>query len=175
MSTLLAPTTADPLAPVRDTLLAQARQRAAQVLAAADAEAALALATARTEAEAMTRRARQQGEADAAAALADLRARARRRARATVLAAHQAAYDGLRRQVRLAVAALRDDPGFPAVRDRLADDVRRVLGPDAVVCDRPDGGVVAEVGGRRASTGLVDAAERVLDEMGPEVEQLWAP
>ena len=175
MTALLTPAVTDPLAAVREALLAQARQDAAQVLAAADAEAATALATARTEAEALTALARRQGEADAAAALADARARARRRARATVLAAQQAAYEELRRQVRDGVVALRADPGWPAVRDRLATDVRRVLGPDAVLTERPDGTVVADGGGRRVSAGLVAAADRVLAELGSEVERLWAP
>ena len=40
--------------------------------------------------------------------------------------------------------ALRDAPGYPALRERLARLAQAAAGPGAVVSEHPDGGVVAE-------------------------------
>ena len=123
----------DPLAPVREELLARARADAERLLAEADAEGAASLAAARSEANAILEAARAEGESDAAVVLSAKRARDRRQARATVLAAQREAYDKLRSRVVQALSALRDDPGYGPWRDRLAEHARRVLGADAVV------------------------------------------
>ncbi len=175
MTAAVAPDLADPLAPVRQTLLAQARADADRTLAEADADAAAILAGAQSEADAIRAEARAQGESDAAAVLAAERARVRRQARAVVLAAQREAYDELRSQVVQALAALRDDPAYGPWRDRLADHARRALGADAVLSEPAEGGVLAEANGRRALYTLVGLADHMIDVIGPDIEKLWSP
>ncbi|UZG55245.1 hypothetical protein [Rhodococcus opacus] len=174
MTATATPGLADPLAPVRQTLLARARADADHTLAEADADAAAILARARSDADAIRAEARAQGESDAAAVLATHRARIRRRARAVVLAAQREAYDELRSRVVQAVVALRDDPAYGPWRDHLADHARAVLGADAVVSEPPDGGVCAETTGRRALYTLAGLAGSVLEALGSDVEGLWS-
>jgi vacuolar-type H+-ATPase subunit E/Vma4 len=168
------PELVDPLAPVRSELLARARADAERVLAEADADAAATLAEARNEANATLEAARAEGESDAAAVLSAKGARDRRRARAIVLAAQREAYDKLRSQAVRALSAIRAEPGYGPWRDRLADHARRVLGSDAVVSEAPGGGVLAEANGRRAAFTLAGLADRVLDDMGADIEGLWS-
>ena len=144
------------------------------MVAEADADADAALAAAQREADAIRGAARAEGESDAAAVLAAERARVRRQARAVVLAAQLEAYDELRSQVVQALSALRDDPGYGPWRDRLAERARTVLGADAVVSEPPEGGVLAEMNGRRALYTLVGLADHVIDTMGADVEGLWS-
>ncbi len=154
--------------------MARARADAERALAEADADVAATLAAARSEADAIRDAARAEGESDAAAVLSAKRARARRQARAVVLAAQREAYDELRSQVVQALSAIRDDPGYRPWRDRLAEHARTVLGSDAVVSEAPEGGVLGEANGRRASYTLVGLADQVIDTMGAEVEGLWS-
>jgi vacuolar-type H+-ATPase subunit E/Vma4 len=162
------------LRPVGSALLARARADADRVLADADAAAADVLARAQGEADAILAEARAQGEADAAGVLATERARARRQARSVVLVAQREALEALRSQVLMRVAALRDDPAYPAWRDRLGDRARAVLGPDAVVTEHPDGGVVGEASGRRLAFTLEGLADQAIQALGVEVEELWS-
>lgn len=168
------PDMVDSLAPVREELLAHARADAERVLAESDADAAATLAAARSEANAILEAARAEGESDAAVVLSAKRARLRRQARALVLVAQREAYDNLRSQVIEALSAIRDDPGYARWRDRLTEQARRVLGPEAVVSEAPEGGVLAEANGRRVVYTLVGLADRVIEEMGAEVEGLWS-
>jgi len=154
--------------------LARAQADAERVLAEADADAAATLAAARSEADAILDAARAAGESDAATVLSAKRAQVRRQARALVLAARREAYDELRSRVVQALPAIRDDPGYRPWRDRMAEHARTVLGSDAVVSEAPEGGVLAETNGRRASFTLVGLADQVIDTMGAEVERLWS-
>ncbi len=79
--------------------------------------------------------ARRPDAAAAQAAAVDAGAR-RRRPAAVMLRARREAYDELRgaRPARRS-RALRDEPGYAAVRSRLADHARRLLGPDAGIGD----------------------------------------
>lgn len=165
---------ADPLRPVRDDLESRARADAERLLAGADAEADALIARARVEADTIRAQARAQGEADAAALLVAERARARRQARAIVLAAQRDTYDELRSGVLAALPALRADPAYAAWCGRLRQSVRGVLGPDAVVTEHPDGGILGEVAGRRAAFTLVGLADQAVDALGSDVEGLWA-
>jgi len=155
----------DPLAPVRAALLARARRDAQRLLTAAVEDAAAVLDAAGDE----VLRIRDQAHAEAteyvASVLASQRARARREARTIVLRAQRAAYDQLLRRAREAVRQLRDDPGYPALLDRLAAMARAELGPDATVREHAHGGVVAEAGGRRISFTLPALADRALAEL----------
>jgi vacuolar-type H+-ATPase subunit E/Vma4 len=168
------PAPPDPLAPVRQALLDTARTEAARTLAEADADCASVLARSRAEADTILAEARARGEADAADLLAAERRKARRQARTVVLAAQRAAYDQLHAQLVVGVQALRRDPAYARWREQVTEQVRAALGPDAVVTEAPQGGVLAESGGRRAATTLADLAERALDRLGPDLAGLWS-
>ncbi len=166
---------AEPLEPVRQAILAAAHADAERLLADADAEAADAVARAEAEADRIGSTARTQGEADAEAVLVSERARARRRARALVLAAQRAAYDGLRARVVRALPELRAGTGYARWRDSVDEQVREMLGEDAVLTEPPDGGVVGEAPGRRVAVTLTALADQAIDALGADVEGLWSP
>jgi vacuolar-type H+-ATPase subunit E/Vma4 len=165
----------DPLAPLREALLAQARADAEAMRADAEAAASATMAAAQREADAILAEARATGQADAAVVLAGERARSARTARGVVLAAQRAAYDAMRGQARDAVSGLRDDPVYPALLAALRDRVRHDLGPDVRIAEHPRGGVVGEAAGRRARYTLDDLADGVVDRWGPKLEGLWSP
>lgn len=166
-------TTVDELRPVREALLAQAREDADRVIAAARAEAAAVLDAAHREADAIRGRARALGQADAEAVLAARRSRTRRAARATVLRAQRDVYDEVHRRVRAAVTAMRDDDAYPGLLARLAAQGRATLGADATVTESSTGGVVCESGGRRAVYTLEALADRALAAQQSGVAELW--
>jgi vacuolar-type H+-ATPase subunit H len=156
------------LAPVRAALLVAARAAADRTLASADAAATAALTEARERADRMLAEARRDGAADAGAVIADERAQIRRQARAVVLRARREAYDGLRAAARAAVCDLRDEPGYRAVRDRLASYARELLGPQATMRDTDGGGILAQAPGRRLDLSLRSFAERAVDRVAAE-------
>jgi vacuolar-type H+-ATPase subunit E/Vma4 len=162
--TAAAPVT-EPLAPVRDALLDHARRDAARVLAAADDDAAALLDDAAAEAGRIRAAAAAEAAAYAASLLAAQRSHARREGRAIVLRAQRDAYLERRRRAREAVRGLCDDPEYPALLARLTAQARADLGPGASVRPQPDGGVVAELDGRRVSYTLTALADRVLDDL----------
>jgi len=170
-----APVTQAALVPVRDLLLARARADAERTRAEAAAEAGAVLAEARDQAAAILAEARKRGAADGAAVAAVERAAAARRARGVLLAARRQAYEALGQQARAAVGELREDPGYPRLRQRLARLARAQVGSHAVVREPPQGGVVAEAPGRRVDCSLDALADRAVDALGAEVEGLWAP
>lgn len=163
------------LAPVREGLLAGARADAGATLAAADADAAAVLAAARAQAATILEEARARGERDAAALEARERTRARREARSAVLTAQRDAFEQLRRAARTAARQLRGGPGYPDLVAALTARGVAELGPDAVVREHPDGGVVAEAAGRRLDGSLDALVDRALAGLGPDVQALWAP
>lgn len=165
----------DPLAPVRDALLDQARRAAADMRNAASADAAEAVAKARRRAAEILAEAERQGAADGAALAAVERMRARRKAREIVLRAQRAAYDELRRRARAAVTELRDHSSYPVLRYRLARLARSRAGPGATLSEHPDGGVLAVTQDRRVDCSLGMLADRALEALGAEVEGLWTP
>lgn len=165
----------DALAPVRDGLLGRARADADATVAAADAEAAVTLAGARTLAASIREEARARGERDAAALEERERARARREARSTVLQAQRAAYEQLRRAAETAARGLRAGPAYPDLLAGLTARAAAELGPEAVVREHPDGGVLAEAAGRRWDGTLHTLADRALADLGADVQGLWAP
>lgn len=162
--------TAD-LEPVRATLLDAARADATDLLHRAEQAGAHTRAAAEQEAAQILAKAREVGAADAGAALAAERTRARQEARTTVLAARREAYEQLRAAARTAVARLADEPGYPAVRQRLADTARRVLGAQAQITDVPGGGVRGQAPGRRLDLSLTDVADRAVDEYAGRMER----
>ena len=167
--------TQDPLAPVRAALLADAERDAARTLAAADADVEALRARTARECDRLRRDARARGEADARVVVAAERARTRRQARAVVQRARGEAFDELRRQVRVAAAGLRGAADYPELRRHLEEQARALVGDDARLSEPADGGVLAEVGGRRAALSLTGLADRVLDRLGPDLEGVWTP
>lgn len=165
----------DPLAPLASVLLARARADADAVLADADAQSEATLAEARATAEGILAEARDKGRSDAEAVLAAARARAERAARAVLLAAQREALDSARRAARVAVRALRDEPDWPDLLAGLEQRAREQLGPDAVVTELPDGGIVATAGGRRLDLSLDALADDVVEGLGADPAELWQP
>ncbi len=170
-----APAATNALAPVRAFLLARAQAEADRARAEAATVADAVVARARQQAAVVLEQAREQGAADGAQLTAAAQAVAARRVRGLLLAAQRQAYETLRQRGRAAARALREDPDYPALRERLARMARERAGPDAIVMDAPDGGVIAEAPGRRVDCSLGTLADRAVDALGAEVEGLWAP
>ncbi|MEU9124982.1 hypothetical protein AB0C96_34930 [Streptomyces sp. NPDC048506] len=163
------------LEPVRDRLLRSARAAAEELLARADCEAEALLDAARAQAAAILDDARRQGEADAARGRTAELTRVGRITRARELGVRRHGYEELRRRTTERVRELRHTADYPAIRDRLYQRARRLLGPDADITEHPRGGFVAQARGRRADCTLDALAARALDRFGAEAETLWAP
>ncbi len=166
--------TAEALAPVRQALLARAHQEAEELLAAARAAADHEVAQARQEAEDLRARARAEGEADAASVLVAARTRAERQARGVVLGARREVFEQLLGEVTTRVRELRVDPDYPELLARLRARATAVLGPGAEGAEAPEGGVVAEVTGRRFVCTLPDLARQAAASMGADLERAWS-
>ncbi|MFF3518118.1 hypothetical protein [Streptomyces sp. NPDC002573] len=168
-----ATSSADPLDPVRAGLLRAARTDADVVVARARADAEETVRTARAEAAAVLERARDQGAADGTAAAARERVRAREDAWARELAARADAYADFWHRVRGGVRdRLAESDGFLA---RLEERARTLIGTGAQVTATPDGGVTAEVPGRRVDLSADALADRAVQRLGAEAQNLWAP
>jgi hypothetical protein len=150
------------LTPVRDALLGIARAVAAATLADADREAAELLASSDAEAAELVDRARARAAADAAELVAAEHSRTVREARSFELTARRAAYEALVASAAAAVRArLADDPEVLAA---LTARAHAELGPEATITRTPEGGVVAEAGGRRMDLPLTALVERAVAE-----------
>jgi hypothetical protein len=165
---------ADALSPVRAALAGEAARQAGEIRAAASAEADAVAAAARRQVEEILSQARARGELDGQAAAARRRTTSRRAARSVTLAAQRGAYDELRRRVRDAVGALREDPVYPRLHDRLEELARGLAGPSATVTRHPAGGVVAQGPGTFVDCSLPRLADRAVDALGAEVSALWS-
>ncbi|MGW2635202.1 hypothetical protein ACWC2K_38750, partial [Streptomyces chattanoogensis] len=126
-------------------------------------------------AQAIVEDARRQGEAAGTVAGRTALTRARRTARARELTVRREAYEELRLRATERVRALRHTADYASLLDRLGQRARRLLGPDAVVTEHPDGGVVAHASGRRVDCTLDALAARALDRIGTKAETLWEP
>jgi hypothetical protein len=166
---------AEELGPVREALLAAARADATATAEQAEAAAAAVLDEARARADAIVAAARAEGERDAARTQAREAARVHREGRETVLRAQQEAYARLRIRARAEVRALRADPAYAGLLERLRSRARAELGEDAEIREHPDGGVVAETPGRWLDLSLPALADQAVDALGAEVTRLWAP
>jgi hypothetical protein len=151
------------LKPVRDALLRMARADADAVLARADLEVADLLAQADAEAQATLDRARTQAAEDRAVLVAAERSRVLGEARSVELRARRAAYDAL---VAAATDAVRArEAADPQVVAVLSERARRELGPDATLTLLPDGGLIAEAGGRRLCLPLSSLVEGAVADL----------
>ncbi|WP_237108777.1 V-type ATP synthase subunit E family protein [Nonomuraea sp. MG754425] len=168
-------TTRDALAPLAGALSRQAEADARLIVARAEDEAAGLVAAARQDAGTILAAARSEGAAQAETDAVTTRIAAERRARRMELAARREALDELRARSAAAVRALRDDPCYPRLLDRLGVLARASGGADLVVEEQPDGGVLAAGPGRRVDCTLGALAARAVDALGAEAERLWAP
>lgn len=171
MTALPAQALSDALDPVRAELLRAARHDADRCISAAQAQAAEILAAAGKRAEAIISAARDAGIADAEAVFATEQARSRRAGRARTLRARRDAYEILRVRSREAVARLRDDPGYAAIRATLTAAGSRMLGPAAEIVEADGGGVIARSDARRVDLSLTAFAERAVDSVATGLDQ----
>ena len=162
------------LAPLRQRLLADARETASGILAAARDQAQATTTTAEVEAARIRAAAAAAGEEAARSEAALRSARVRRQAHQAVLESRNALHEKVRRRVRESAVALTADPRYPAVLERLHARAVQVLGPDVIVTEGPGGGLVAVAGSRSLDLTLPARAEAVLEAMAPEVSGLWA-
>lgn len=144
-----------------DAILRDARLQAQQIAAGSAADAA-----------ALIEHAEKEGEE--AAELDNSRewTAARRRARSVLLAAQREVYEELRAAIATAVRA---DPRYPVLLERLAGAAHRQLGPGAeVVVDAAgDRGVTATRKDRHVDWSLEKIVEESVDGLGPQVVELW--
>jgi vacuolar-type H+-ATPase subunit E/Vma4 len=161
--------------PLRRTLLDDARAGAERLLADADERAALKLAEANERGAALIERARKEGDAIGSLAGAGHQAASRRRARALVLAVRRELYEDFCRQAREAVHALRADPRYAALLERLGTAARSQLGEDCLLEIDPidAGGIRASKGARRVDYTIDALVHRGIEDLGSEVERLW--
>jgi vacuolar-type H+-ATPase subunit E/Vma4 len=169
------PTVRAALAPVRAAMLRRAQDQADEIVAHARRQAADAVARARADADADVASAREDGLAQAAPLAAAVRNQRRREVRATVLAAQREAYEELREQVRAAVSALRGEPGYGPLLERLKRSARQAAGPGATLTEDPAGGVVARGPGVVVDCSLPRLADAAVDALGAETDWLWTP
>ena len=162
------------LEPVRTALTAAADARTASTVAAAQAAAEARLTAVRRAADEAVARAAAEGAADARpAALAEL-ARSRRAARSLVLEADLATQQYVAGRIRAAVLTLRDEPGYPLLRDRLSEMAAGAAGPGAVLTDHPDGGVIATAPGVVVDCSLGKLADRAIAALDARIAALCA-
>ncbi|MFF9391341.1 hypothetical protein [Streptomyces griseoluteus] len=164
---------ADPLSPVRAELLRAARVSADTVRDGAQADVEETLRSARATAEAVLARARALGSADGAVAAARERVRAAQDAWTAELAARAEVYAALRAAVLAGVR--RKFVEDASLRSCCGEAARRVLGAQARVTAASEGGVTAEVPGRRLDLSADALADRALNRLGVLAETLWEP
>jgi hypothetical protein len=165
--------TADPLGPVRDALLRQARAEADTELTSAREQSRLRLDAARQRAVRIVDDARVDGARRARALSAPAIVAARRRAQEIVLAAQRGLYEQLKDQSRAAALALQADPGYPEMMRTLTRRARGALGTGARITQSRQGGLVATSGSLRLDLTLPVLADRALEDLGGEVRRLW--
>jgi hypothetical protein len=163
----------DALDPVRAELLRAARASADAVRERARADAEETLRAAHGSADEVLAQARDLGEADGAAEAARERVRAVQDAWAAELAARSEVYAELRAAVRRGVRRAMAEGAVPQAR--LAEAARALLGTQARVTAAAEGGVTAEVPGRRVDLSADALADRALERLGAQAETLWRP
>jgi vacuolar-type H+-ATPase subunit E/Vma4 len=161
------------LAPVRASMLRDARARADDILAGARGEAEAIMTAARDGAAAAVAQARAAGRREAAALAGAERARGRAKARAVLLAARRAALEELRAQAGAEIAALRAEPGYPRLLDGLGRLARAAAGEDARLTVAPEGGVIARSRAAVVDCSLPRLADLAVAALGPAVRELW--
>jgi vacuolar-type H+-ATPase subunit E/Vma4 len=160
------------LEPVRRALLDDAARQADELVQAARAAAVERTSAAEQRATDEVERARRRARATAVARTDRAVAEARRKAHAQVLETDAEIVGELTARVRRAVGAMVDDRRYPALLSRLESLARRQLGDGAnVVVDDADGGVVADLDGRRVDYRLTALADRALAVGADDLEE----
>ena len=158
----------------RDAVLGDARTAAAQLMAAAGEEADGWVHAARADAEEVRTRARQRGQAAARHQLQRRVAAGRQQAREQVLRARRDVVEALRSRALARVDEQRGSADYGQLRDRLEEIARQQLGAAAAIVEDPDsGGIVARSDGRQVDYRLPVLVDRVVAELGAELEELW--
>jgi vacuolar-type H+-ATPase subunit E/Vma4 len=155
--------------------LATASEAADAISHASQAHTEEIVAAARTESAELAARRRV-----AAERLADLQERerlaeARSECRATVLRAQRSVLIEATTAVHAAIDRLVEDPRYPLLLDRLAEEARERLsaaGPVQII-SIPSGGIVARAGSRQLDYSLHAQVDRCLRAMAGELERLW--
>lgn len=160
------------LEPVRAAMLRRSGVQAQRIVAQASDAADALVARASHDADASVAQARADGAAEARPVAAAELNRSRRRARSVALRAELDVHDELAGRIRTAVCELRDQDGYPGLRDRLADLATSAAGPGAVVSEHPDGGVVARAGGVVVDCSLPRLAERAVAALAARIAGL---
>jgi vacuolar-type H+-ATPase subunit E/Vma4 len=161
------------LAPVRDALLGRARSDAARIVSEAERDAEAHVRQARAQSEVLLAKARARGAEEAAAVLQAERARTGRVVRAAELQIRREAYDELRERTAARLRERCAGPDGPALAERMAEQVRAVLGPEAVLVPLPGGGLRGHLAARFVDCSVETLAERAVEVLGDEVEALW--
>jgi vacuolar-type H+-ATPase subunit E/Vma4 len=162
------------LAPVRAAMLRSASAEAARIRAEARGAAEALAEQARRDTASLIGQAQAQGRAQAAPLARAEISRGHREARAAVLRAEQRARGELERRIVAAVTGLKDQPGYPELRDGLAELALRAAGPGATVSEHPAGGVLARAPGVLVDCSLPRLAQQAIEALGARVSELGA-
>ncbi|HVB41723.1 MAG TPA: hypothetical protein VNF47_03315 [Streptosporangiaceae bacterium] len=163
------------LEPVRAALATTAAERAMRIVGEARQAAQVLTEQARRDADAAVAKASREGAAQAGPVAAAELGRGRRAARSVTLGADLATRDELAGRIRAAVLALRDEPDYPGLRDRLAELATRLAGSGAVVTDHRDGGVVARGPGILVDCSLRRLADLAVSALSARIAGLCGP
>ena len=159
---------------VREVIIADAEEEAERIVSAAREEAERRLEEARNKAELDVEAARSAAMVEADTRLAMERAAVRREARRAELEARARIRRSLVESAVKAVSDRRGSREYQVLLDRLELQVQAQLGQGAETTrDPPEGGVIGQCGNRRLDYTIQAVVERVVDAMGPEIEELW--
>jgi vacuolar-type H+-ATPase subunit E/Vma4 len=163
------------LAPVEAALRRQAEDRADAIVRQARDRAAATVERARQDADGAVAKAAADGRAQAGLIAAAQLGMSRRAAREQLLGSDLTTYEYLAGRVRDAVLALRSEPGYPALRTRLASLAEDAAGPGAVVTEPPGGGAVATGPDLTVDCSLDRMADRAVAALGQAIAALCEP
>jgi vacuolar-type H+-ATPase subunit E/Vma4 len=155
--------------------LADASEQAREIRAAAERRALQTLDATRAEAEALLagRRARAERRAE----LEERRhlARARADAHALVLHAQRSVLADATEAAHASAHAVRSDPRWARLSERLAADARQRLARfgSVRISATPDGGLVAQAGSLQIDHSLGAQVERALRTLASDLQRLW--
>lgn len=159
----------------REAVLADARRAAQRRIEEAERDAEQRLEDARRRSESRVADARREGRE--AAEREDRRSRleARREARSLVLREQRLAVEKLRERALEQLRGERGSEAYERLMARVEQLARQQLGPEAEIeRDAEVGGLVARAGRRRVDYRLPALVDRVIEELGSELEALWA-
>ncbi|MEV4129570.1 V-type ATP synthase subunit E family protein [Nocardia sp. NPDC049707] len=156
-----------------EALLRRAHADADRTLEQARTEAGRSIACAQDAADDLIARARDTGRRRAETESAAEQARVHRAQRAKILAAQRDMYEQLRAEATAAVLKIRNQPGYPSVRDGLRERAIALLGPTAVITETPDGGILGTADHRLVDLRLTTIATRAFERVEPEIGGLW--